>query len=191
MIKLISLALFLFSFNAYSSNAIHLGTHYGVINTLGLKDFKIKPKGLGYHAIFSQNYGRFGIEGSFRQGAYKSQVKYDQVVDNLTHEQRTLGLGFYFGLSRSLLFRAGLSWTKIEHKLDGAISELTKVAMNNAWKLSDGRNKSSYYWGLQYKIFGARNFDIYTSYNHQKILESGTEHALGLGVTVKFDLSSY
>lgn len=187
----ITILFLFFSADAYSSNALNLGTHYGVINLEGLSDFNIKPKGPGFHAVFSQNYGRFGLEGSFRQATYTSKVIYDQVSDILTHEQRTLGLGVYIGVNRYLLLRGGLSWTSVAHSLEKPVDKSTEMAMQNAWKLTEGTSKSSYYLGGQVKLFETNIIDLYSSYNYQKILESGSEHAFGLGLTFKFDLRNY
>lgn len=189
---MINLILWLFaifySSLAFSNNAIHLGGNYNFYNSEKLSNFDLTPKGTGYHFIFSQNYSRTGIELSYRQDNLSSNVRYDQTDSKLTLKVATLGLGFYLALNKDVLLRAGLAWYKIKGSVGNTISDLQKYAMKEAWGIQDNQKETGYYLGAQYKLMSSRSFDLYTSYTYQKISDEVNNHALGLGMTFKFDL---
>lgn len=171
-----------------SNNAIHLGGNYSFYNSEKLSNFDITPKGAGYHFIFSQNYSQIGIEFSYRQDNLKADVRYDHMDTKLSLKMTSLGFGVYLALVKDVLFRGGVAWYKTKGSVGNTVSELQKHAMKEAWGVSENEKNTGYYLGIQYKIFSSRSIDLYTSYTYQKISDEISNHALGLGLTFKFDL---
>lgn len=189
MIKIVVwLISILYSSLAFSNNAVHFGGNYNVYNSDKLSNFDITPKGAGYHLIFSQNYTPAGIELSYRQDKLSANTRFDHTDSKLSLNVVSLGVGGYLSLSKSVLLRGGIAWYKIKSSLGNTTSDLQKYAIKNAWGISDDQKHTGYYLGVQYKLLSSRSLDLYTSYTYQKISDEIKNHAIGLGITFKFNL---
>lgn len=177
-----------YSIQAFANNAINLGGNYSLYNSEKLSDYKISPKGSGYHFIFSQNYDRIGLEFSYSKDNLNEDVRFDQINSKLRLNITALGLGFYLALNKDVLFRAGMAWYKTKGTLDDFASDLQKYAMKEAWGIKDSQKDTGYYLGAQYKLISSRSIDLYTNYRYQKISDKISTHSFGLGITFKFDL---